>query len=391
MALTAASAALPGAADVVVVGGGVIGASIAFHLAEAGAGRVLLPERDRPGAGSSGKPIGGVRAQFSDPVNIRLGRRSLEAWRDFTRRPGAEIGLERAGYLFLLGDAEQVAVFERSIAVQRGLGVPSRLVTPLEAHGLCPFVDPGGIVAGAYSPGDGWALPGPAVTGYPAAARRYGATVRGGCPVTAIDTADGTVRAVRTPHGTVRTGTVICCAGAWSAAVGAMAGVSLPVTPLRRQVAFTGPLRPAPPRIPFTLDPDSTLYFHNDGADGLLLGMSDPRQEPGFGREFTREWLEPFRAAARRRAPALSGLPVTGGWAGLYEMTPDRNALIGEADGVSRFLYATGFSGHGFLQAPAVGETVRDLYLGTAPAVDVAPLSAARFGGQRSRPEAHVI
>ncbi|MFF4603403.1 NAD(P)/FAD-dependent oxidoreductase [Streptomyces sp. NPDC001339] len=391
MALTAAAAALPEAADVVIVGGGVIGASIAFHLAEAGAGKVLLLERDRPGSGSSGKPIGGVRAQFSDPVNIRLGRRSLEAWRDFARRPGADIGLESAGYLFLHGDAEQAAVFERSIAVQRELGVPSRLVTPREAYGLCPLIDPGGIVAGAYSPGDGWALPAAAVAGYLGAARRYGATVRGDCPVTAVDTTDGTVRAVRTPHGAVRTRTVICCAGAWSAAVGAMAGVSLPVTPLRRQVAFTGPLWPAPPRIPFTLDPDSTFYFHNDGAGGLLLGMSDPRQEPGFGREFTREWLEPFRAAARRRAPALSELPVTGGWAGLYEMTPDHNALIGEADGISRFLYATGFSGHGFLQAPAVGETVRDLYLGTTPAVDVAPLTAARFAGHRSRPETHVI
>jgi sarcosine oxidase subunit beta len=175
--------------------------------------------------------------------------------------------------------------------------------------------------------------------------------------------------------------------------IGAMAGVDLPVTPLRRQIALTGPLDPPPPRVPFTLDYGSTLYFHGDGAGGLVLGLSDPHQEPGFGREFDEGWSALFREAAARRVPALVDVPVTGGWAGLYEMTPDRNALIGEAPGVSRALYATGFSGHGFLQAPAVGEVVRDLYLGRTPFVDVGPLTAGRFEGAPSgmRSEAHII
>ncbi|MFJ9416561.1 NAD(P)/FAD-dependent oxidoreductase [Streptomyces sp. NPDC101227] len=386
------TAALPEQADVVIIGGGVIGASIAFHLAEAGVRRVLLLERDRPASGSSGKPIGGVRAQFSDPLNIRLGRRSLDAWHSFARRPGADIGLESVGYLFLLGDDTELATFTEGVETQNALGLPSRILTPREAAELCPYVDPRSIVAAAYSPTDGYALPKAAVTGYLRAARRLGATVRTRCPVTAIDTADGALQAVRTPYGTVRTPTVICCAGAWSAAVGAMAGVDLPVTPLRRQIALTGPLRPAPPRIPFTLDFASTLYFHNDTADGLLLGLSDPGQQPGFGRRFTREWLRPFRTAAARRAPELADLPVTGGWAGLYEMTPDHNALIGEAAQPGRFLYATGFSGHGFLQAPAVGEIIRDLCLGREPFLDIAPLTAARFDGRSAtRREAHII
>lgn len=383
---------LPDAADVVVVGGGVIGASIAFHLAEAAVGRVLLLERDLPASGSSGKPLGGVRAQFSDPLNIRLGRRSLDAWRDFARRPGADIALHSVGYLFLLGDEAERDTFAAGVEVQHAHGVPSRLITPRAARDLCPYVDPRTLVAAAFSPTDGYATPKAAVTGYLRAARRLGATVRTRCPVTAIDTADGHLTAVRTPHGTVRTPTVICCAGAWSAAVGALAGVTLPVTPLRRQIAFTGPLRPRPPRIPFTLDYASTLYFHNDGADGLLLGLSDPDQQPGYEREFSREWLTPFRAAAARRVPDLAGVPITGGWAGLYEMTPDRNALIGEAPQPGRFLYATGFSGHGFLQAPAVGEIVRDLYLHREPFLDVGPLAATRFDGHRAvRPEAHII
>ncbi|MGW1838242.1 NAD(P)/FAD-dependent oxidoreductase [Streptomyces sp. NPDC002067] len=388
---------LPDQADVVIVGGGVIGAAIAFHLAEAGAGYVLLLERDHPAAGSSGKPLGGVRAQFSDPLNIRLGQRSLDAWRDFARRPGADIGLEHTGYLFLLGDTAERDLFAEGIALQNSLGVPSRLITPREAHALCPYADPDTLVAAAYSPADGYARPEAAVTGYLRAARRLGARVRTHCPVTAVDPAAAPgLQAVHTPHGTVRTPVLICCAGAWSAAVGEMAGAHLPVTPLRRQIALTGPLDPAPPRIPFTLDFGSTLYFHNDAAGGLLLGLSDPAQPPGFDRTFTREWLTPFRAAAARRAPALASLPVRDGWAGLYEMTPDRNALIGEAERApghqGRFLYATGFSGHGFLQAPAVGEIVRDLYLRRTPFLDVTPLSAARFDGAAPvRPEAHII
>ncbi|MCX4825020.1 FAD-binding oxidoreductase [Streptomyces sp. NBC_01142] len=384
---------LPASAEVVVIGGGVVGASVAFHLAEAGVGNVLVLERDEPASGSSGKPIGGIRAQFSDPLNIGLGQRSLEAWRAFTTRPGADIGIESVGYLFLLGSDEEVATFQQAVDVQNDLGVRSRIITPREAHALCPYLDPRSVVAAAYSPDDGYALPKAAVHGYLRAAQRHGATLRTHCAVTGIDTDGGQVRAVHTTAGTVRTKTVVCAAGPWSAAVGAMAGVELPVTPLRRQIALTGPLNPAPPRIPFTLDFDSTLYFHNDSAGGLVLGLSDPRQEPGFGREFSREWLEPFRAAAERRAPALAGLKTVGGWAGLYEMTPDRNALIGRAREVVGFLYATGFSGHGFLQAPAVGEIVRDLCLDRTPFIDVGPLSASRFEGHAAavRPEAHII
>ncbi|MER5886489.1 FAD-binding oxidoreductase [Streptomyces sp. NPDC001941] len=390
-------AQLPASAQVVVIGGGVIGAAIAFHLAEAGVRDVLLLERDAPASGSSGKPVGGVRAQFSDPLNIALGQRSLRAWRDFRERPGADVGLDPVGYLFLLGDEEAVETFRDGVRTQNALGVPSRIITPAEAAGLCPYVDPSSLAAAAYSPEDGHALPGAAVLGYLRAARALGARVRTGCAVTGIETSGGAVRAVRTTAGSVRTGAVVCAAGAWSAAVGEMAGVTLPVVPLRRQIALTGPLRPAPPRIPFTIDYGSTLYFHGDGAGGLVLGLSDERQQPGFGRDFSTEWLEPFREAARLRAPALADLDPVGGWAGLYEVTPDRNALIGEAPSVGRFLYATGFSGHGFLQAPAVGEVVRDLFLGREPFTDVSAFSAGRFaegaaeavGG--ARPEAHII
>jgi sarcosine oxidase subunit beta len=374
--------ALPPRAEVVVIGGGVVGTSVAYHLAAAGVRDVLLLEARTLAAGSSGKPLGGVRAQFSDELNIRLGAYSLDAFRRFPEEIGFDIGWQQVGYLFLLRDPAVVAGFERSIALQHDLGVDNRLLDPAEARERNPYLNTDGLLAAAYSPGDGYARPGDVVRGYAAAARRRGARVTTGCEVVGIETSEREITAVHTSVGTVRAGAVVCAAGAWSTGLGAMVGVDLPVRPLRRQIAMTPPLSPPPARIPFTIDFDSTLYFHNCG-DGLLVGRSDPDQEYGFDTTYTDDWLPTFRAEAARIAPGLADLPLPGGWAGLYEMTPDCNALIGEAPGVRRFLYATGFSGHGFLQAPAAGALIRDLYLGREPFCDVFGFDAARFGAAR--------
>ncbi|GGU92498.1 FAD-dependent oxidoreductase [Streptomyces filipinensis] len=382
---------VPACADVVIIGGGVMGVSTAFHLAEAGVRNIVVVERGDLGHGSSGKPIGGVRAQFSDPLNIELGNRSLRAFRDFPRRPGARIGLDPVGYLFLLDGAQQASAFEAAVELQNSLGVPSRMISPDDAQHLCPYLSTDGLVAAAYSPADGHARPGPVVQGYARAAARAGVTFATHTAVMGIDRAGSRVTAVHTSHGRITCPTVVCAAGAWSARIGAMAGVDLPVRPVRRQVAFTEPLTPPAPRVPFTIDFSSTAYFHNSD-DGLLFGLADPGQQDGFDTTWTPEWLELFRAVARRRAPALAGMRTAGGWAGLYEVTPDHNALIGRSGELPGFLYATGFSGHGFLQAPAVGEVVRDLYLEREPFTDISPLSADRFRhGAGVRPEAHVV
>ncbi|MFC5379397.1 NAD(P)/FAD-dependent oxidoreductase [Aquipuribacter nitratireducens] len=387
--MSGAGAPLPRSADVVVVGGGAVGTSVAFHLAEAGV-NVLLLERDGLASGSSGKPVGGVRAQFSEPANVALAARSLRAYADFPRRPGADIGLRQVGYLFLLPTDAHVAAFAAGLPAQHAHGVPSRLVDLDEAVRLNPYVDPTGYTAAAWSPTDGWALPGAVVRGYADAAVRLGARVRTGVAVTGTDVRGGVVMAVRTPAGDVRTSTVVCCAGAWSRSLGDTVGVDLPVTPLRRQIAFSAPLPRPEPDLPFTIDQGSTFYVHGAG-DGLLLGLADPEQAPGFGRDYDPSWLPTLRAAARRCVPALADVPLVDGWAGLYEMTPDRNALIGEATGVSRFLYACGFSGHGFLQAPAVGEAVRDLVLHREPVVDVRVFHAERFAGEAALTEAAIV
>ncbi|ADB29996.1 FAD dependent oxidoreductase [Kribbella flavida DSM 17836] len=381
---------MPDAADVVIVGGGVIGTSIAFHLAEAGVQRVLLLEKDSLGAGSTSKAAGGVRANFSDEVNVALGARSLAAFADFGVRPGQEIDLHRVGYLFLLSTDEQVAAFEQSTRVQNELGGPTRMISVDEAVALAPLISPDGLVAACFSPDAGHCTPESVVLGYATAARRLGAQLVTGCAVTDIDVEGNEIRRLRTSRGTVRTRSVICAAGAWSAQLGAYAGVDLPVVPLRRQIVVTAGIPGLPDNLPMTIDFTSTFYFHREGP-GLLVGMSDPSEQPGFHLDRTEAWLPGLTAAMQHRAPSLLDVGLTGGWAGLYEMTPDHNALIGEDEDVSRFLYATGFSGHGFLQGPAVGEVVRDLYLRRTPVVDVSPLHADRFRTATPRTEFNVV
>ena len=283
--------------------------------------------------------------------------------------------------------------FRAGVELQNAMGVRSRVLDAAGAAELCPYLDltcapdAPAVLGAAYSPGDGYARPGAVVQAYARAASRLGVSFVTDCAVTGIGRSGGRVAEVATAGGDIACTAVVCAAGAWSRAVGAMAGVDLPVDPLRRQVAFTAPFAPRP-RLPFTIDYDSTCYFHASD-DGLLVGMAEPDVPVGFGRDYDDGWLPGLRAALRRCAPTIAAMPLERGWAGLYEMTPDRDALIGTAS--PGFFYATGFSGHGFLQAPAVGEVVRDLYLGVEPMCDVSAFSAARFAGRAERTELAIV
>jgi sarcosine oxidase subunit beta len=374
---------------VVVIGGGVIGTSAAFHLAEAGV-EVVLVERAALGSGSTRRAAGGVRTQFSDVLNIEIAKRSLAAFRDFDRRPGWEIALKQVGYLFVLTRDSDVEAFEQSVALQNERGLGSRIVTPAEVRTLCPILAGDDILAGAFSPGDGHAAPEDVVQGYAVGTRAHGGHIEVGCEVLGIEVRGHDIAEVLTSRGAVRTSAVICAAGAWSRRCGAMAGVELPVSPLRRQILFTEAIDGLPDELPMTIDFASSFYFHREGP-GLLMGMSDPNEQPGFSVETTDDWIPDLMEIVRRRAPRIADAGIRGGWAGLYEMTPDHNALIGEAAGVSRFLYATGFSGHGFLQGPAVGEILRDMFLRRDPFVDVTPLAADRFSAAAQRPEYNIV
>jgi sarcosine oxidase, subunit beta len=383
------SARPPREAEVVVVGGGAIGASIAFHLAEAGTDVCLL-ERDALSSGSTSRAAGGVRTQFSDPLNVALGLRSVEAFSQFEDRPGAEIDLHQVGYLFLLDRPDDVAAFERSVALQNDLGVPSRVVDLAEAASLSPLAGLDGVLAATFCPLDGHASPEAVVQGYAAGAREHGASVVTGCAARGVEVVDGAVAAVATDEGPIATSCVVCAAGVWSPALARTAGVELPVEPVFREVVTTAPVDSLPERIPLTVDFSTGFYFHREGP-GLLIGMADRNQPPGFDQPTDPDWLARVTEVAARRAPAFLDLGIAHTWKGYYEVTPDHNGLVGEAKHVSRFLYATGFSGHGFMQAPAVGEVVRDLVLGREPFVDVSPLSVERFAQGAPRPEHNVI
>ncbi len=226
--------------------------------------------------------------------------------------------------------------------------------------------------------------------GYAAGARRHGAHIETGCELLEVRLRGGEVAAAVTSKGVVETPVLVCAAGAWSRQVGAMVGLDLPVTPSRRQVVLTEPVAGLPERFPMTIDLTSSFYFHREGP-GLLMGMSLADEPPGFNLDRDDAWIPRLAEAIARRAPSLADVGVAGGWAGLYEVTPDDNALIGEARQPARFLYATGFSGHGFLQGPAVGEVVRDLVLGRTPPVDVAPLAVDRFQEGRDRHERNIV
>ena len=393
--MTSAPRPLPERAEVVVVGGGVVGCSIAFHLAEAGVD-VLLVERDTFGAGSSSKAAGGVRACFSDPVNVALGKRSLELLRDIGTRPGGEIDLHTCGYLFLLTTPEQVEEFGHAVEVHRSLGVRSSLVDA--ARGRTPLAARRGrrrarrlLVARrrhVHARGRG------------AGVRRRrapaGARLVAGAEVVGADVTGGEVRSVTVRSGgvdhVVATGTVVVAAGAWSQSVGDLLGFELPVRPLKREIVVTGPVPGLDPSVPqaFTIDAATTFYFHREGQ-GILAGWSDPSTEFGFDLGRDPAYLERIVAQAERRAPRLLDADVVGGWAGLYEVSPDHDGIVGELGSISRVLYATGFSGHGFLQGPALGEVLRDLVLRREPSIDVAALSLDRFGEGLRRDERHLV
>jgi sarcosine oxidase, subunit beta len=382
-------------ASVVVIGGGAIGVAAAYELAAAGVRDVVLVDAGPLGGGSTSKAAGGVRAQFSDRVNIELAARSLDAFEHFGQRLGQDIGLRQPGYLFLLDNPRDVTGFEDGMRLLGGLGVESRMLDVADARRMSPLIAAEGLLAAVYSPSGGYCAPESVVLGYATAARRLGARLIPHRAATGIVTEGGQITAVTTDSGRIETPAVICAAGAWSRQVGEWAGVDLPVTPLRRQILVTEPLneslaRDLPGAMPFTIDFGTTFYFHREGP-GILLGMSDPDETPGFKLGRDDAWLPRLGAAIERRAPALAVVGIAAGWAGLYEVTPDHNGLIGAADGIDRFIYATGFSGHGFLMSPALGEVVRDLYLEREPFTDITGLDARRFATTGPRPERAIV
>jgi sarcosine oxidase subunit beta len=382
---------IPRTASVVVVGGGVMGASTAYHLARRGVRDVLLLERESFfGLGATGRCAGGIRHQFATDINIRLSLHSLpmlDALEDETGQPAL---VRKCGYLFVLTRPADVEAFRHNVARQRALGVPTEWLSGDEVRRRlprCVFPD---ALAGTYCSRDGLADPNSVVMGYVNAARRLGVACLTDTAVTGLETAGGRIAAVLTPHGRVATPVVVNAAGPWSAPLSALAGVDLPVVPLRRQWLTTTPLPDIPADFPFVIDFAQSLYFHREG-EGLLTGMSNPGEAVGFDQSVDPAWELAHLEAAVQRLPLLEQAGVVSRWAGLYEVTPDAHPILG-ATAVEGYHVVTGFSGHGFMHGPICGLLLAEIVTeGRASTLDISSLALSRFAENKEIREYNVV
>jgi sarcosine oxidase subunit beta len=380
-------------ADVVVVGGGVVGASAAYHKAAAGAGRVLVLERaDHLAAGSTGACAGGFRFQFSSAINVRLSQASVPMITGFTQEHGLPLDVVQDGYLFLVRGEELWRHFLAANELHASLGVEAEVLTPEEAASLAPGIATEDLVGATFGPRDGIADPSGLTQGYATLARGSGAEIEFGVEVEVVRTSGDRVLGVDTSDGPIDAGVVVNAAGPWAGVLAATAGVDLPLEPIPRHVLVTGPFDGAPERRTLVIEAMTSFYFHREGA-GVLMGMGGASERASFetatDESFIAEELLPTAVGV---FPPLEAASVEHSWVGLYEMTPDRHPIIGEAPGVAGFYLANGFSGHGFQHAPVVGKLLAELIVGgAATTVDISSLGLDRFERGHLVREGHVV
>jgi sarcosine oxidase subunit beta len=390
------------AADVVIVGGGCMGCSLAWHLAQRGLTNVVLIEREAQlAAGSTGKNAGGVRHQFSHPANIRLSLESIALMADFEARVGIPIDFHQDGYLFLVSRTANVDAFQQNIALQRGMGVNAEWLSAEEAARKAPGIDVSGVRGAAWCAADGVADPNGVTMGFAKGAQARGVEIVRETEVTGVRLQGHRITDVQTTRGSISTPILVNAAGPWAKSIGRLCGVDVPVEPERRHIFIATPERggswDAPEwegRIPrsrvLVIDFESTFYFHREGP-GVLFGMGDPDEAPGFDITVRWDFLPRVTEVAIRRLPAMADAAVSHAWAGLYEMTPDHNPIIGPSADVSGFFTIAGFSGHGFQHAPAAGRILADVLTGRDPRFDLSPFAADRFARTTRSGELNVV
>jgi len=382
--------------DAVVIGGGCMGASVAYHLARRGVTKVLVLEREKLLAtGSTGRNAGGVRHQFSNEANIRLSIESIRVLERFGDEVGYPVDFHQDGYLFLLSTPASVETFRKNVELQRRLGVDVEWLDADDAAKRAPGIDTSGVLAATFCARDGIADPNGVTVGFAKAAQAAGVTIERDVEVTGIRVDGGRVSAVETNRGVFETRTVVNAAGPWARQIGRMAGADVPVDPLRRHIFIaaldraTSTPKTVPASHVMVIDFDTTFYFHREGA-GILFGMGDPRERPGFDTTVQWDFLSQAIDVAVTRLPALADASVSHAWAGLYEMSPDANPMIGPSE-VEGFYLINGFSGHGFQHSPAAGRILADLIVGHDPGIDCTPFGVERFAKQAAGGERYVV
>jgi len=364
--------------DIVIIGGGIIGLSTAWYLAEAGAGTILVIEKDRLGEGSTGRCAGGIRLQFSTEINILFSLKSMPVYETFLQEFGRDIGFKRHGYLFLAQEREEMEQLEHNHSLQRGHGIPVDLLGPSELEKEWPFLNVSDLQGGTFCASDGYAGPYEAVQGFYSRGRDVGVQYLEGAQVIGIDTDNGRVKAVRTNERSFAAGAVIVAAGAYSAGVAALAGVEIPVKPYRRQLFFTAPFTALPSVFPLIIDYHCGWYFRREGAGVLLAGSQDRHSSFDTHTDFDAVCFSAEHGV--HRVPLLEGCEIQGGWGGSYDITPDCHAILGAAEELQGLYLACGFSGHGFMHAPAAGRVMAEIIMrGRPETIDASALSPGRF------------
>ncbi|MBM3259932.1 MAG: FAD-binding oxidoreductase [Candidatus Sericytochromatia bacterium] len=378
-------------AEAVVVGGGIIGASIAYHLAARGMSRVVLLEREKLfGADSTGKCAGGIRAQFTTPVNIALSLASVPRFVAFPEEMGVAAVFNQVGYMFMSTTEDNWERMQRNVALQRSHGLAVDLLKPEQVRDRLPHLRTEDLLGATWCPTDGIADPNDFLLGYLKRARELGVRVETERGATDLILEGGKVAGIRTTRGDIATPHVINATGAWAAQVGRMVGLDLPIVPVRRHITTTGALDWISTRDPMMVDNGSGLYMHPEGQ-GLLMGMARHDEPSAFRTDVDEDFVITIVEAAIHRMPRLEEASIATSWAGLYEVTPDHHPILEAHAQVPGLVTCAGFSGHGFMHAPAAGEIVTQLVLGEHPTIDITPLRTDRFQGQGLTHEVMVI
>ncbi len=381
-------------ADVAIIGGGIVGSSIAYHLVAAGCNNVVVIERETAqGKGSTGKSMGGVRAQFSTPVNIQMSLYSIPFYATFEERLGYPCDYRPQGYLFCATSDAHMAYLRTNYEKQVALGLKNvRLLKGGEITDMFPQLRSDDIVGGSFCSTDGFVDPYSAMIGYMSWASDHGATLWKNATVTGISRVASTFE-LATTRDTVSARRVVNCAGAWSAGVAKMVGIDLPVEPVRRMLVPTEPFDQFPHSAPMIVDMSNGFHFRPEGR-GFLLAWNDPEETPGYKTDFESSFIEKILTRAADRVPVFENLAVNPkrAWAGLYEMTPDHHPILGESPDAPGFFLANGFSGHGVMHSPATGKILSDLILtGKTDLIDASLLNFARFAEGRMIHETAVL
>lgn len=366
-------------ADAVVVGGGVVGAAIAYNLAKMGMKKVVLCEKDTFCHGSTGRCGAGVREQWGQEGNCRLAKAAIDIFEHLQDELdyGYDIEFKQKGYLMLAHTEKEWAQFQKNVRLQNSLGINSRLLTPDEAREVVPALNTEGMFGATYNRRDGHANPFHVTRAYLMAAERLGADINFFTEVTGVEVENGKVAGVLTSRGRVDTPIVINAAGPWAASIGAMAGVELPLFTQRHQILVTEP-------VGWLLDPmvmsfSIGIYCQQTPHGSLVMGIGDPKEPKGFDAGHSWEFLHEMSAIITRLLPVLKEVRVVRQWSGLYTVTPDAHPILGSVPQLEGYLQAVGFSGHGFMLAPVVGQLIAEMALGLPTHMDISRLDLGRF------------